>query len=171
MTPTMLYLLCVVIGGATGLRTLTGIAMVCIAAQTGWPHLGSQQLGWQHQGWLHLAGTGLGFLAMPISLYIFVALAVGELIADKLPVPSRIQPGPLMARAAFGGFAASALAVAAGALWVVPALLGAVAAVVGAYAGYWLRRMITRRGMKDLPVALLEDATAVLLALFAVSRF
>jgi uncharacterized membrane protein len=46
-----------------------------------------------------------------------------------------------------------------------------VAAVVGAYAGYWLRRGITSRGVKDLPVALLEDATAILLALFAVSRF
>ena len=42
---------------------------------------------------------------------------------------------------------------------------------MGAYAGYWPRRGITSRGVKDLPIALLEDATAILLALFAVSRF
>ena len=161
MLPTMLYLLCILIGGATGLRTMTGIALVSIAAQSGWPHL----------GWLHLSGTGLGFLANPISMYIFVALAIGELIADKFPVPARTQVGPLLARAAFGGFAASALAVAAGVSWVVPALVGAAGAIVGAFAGYWLRRTITSRGVKDLPVALLEDATAILLALFAVSRF
>ena len=161
MTSTMLYVLCVLIGGVTGLRTMTGIAVVAIGAQTSWPQL----------GWLHLAGTGLGFLARPVSMYIFVALAIGELISDKLPVPARIQPGPLVARAAFGGLSASALAVAAGESWIAPVLFGAIAAVIGAYAGYWLRRTITSRGVMDLPIALLEDATAILLAVFAVSRF
>jgi uncharacterized membrane protein len=55
--------------------------------------------------------------------------------------------------------------------WVFPAAIAGVSAVVAAYAGYWLRRSITSRGVKDLPIALLEDATAILLALFAVSRF
>ncbi len=166
MLPMMLYLLCILIGGATGLRTMTGIALVSVAAQAGRP-----QPGWPHLGWLHLSGTGLGFLANPISMYIFVALAIGEWIADKLPVPARTQAGPLLARAVFAGLAASALAVAAGASWVVPAFVGAVSAVVSAFAGYWLRRTITSRGVKDLPVALLEDATAILVSLFAVSRF
>ena len=105
MTSTILYLLCVVIGGASGFRSLTGIAVVTIVAQRSWPHL----------GWLHLGGTGLNFLGSPVAMYVFVALAVGELIADKLPfIPSRIQAGPLAVRFVLGGLCATALALAAG---------------------------------------------------------
>jgi uncharacterized membrane protein len=162
MTTTILFLLCMLIGGATGLRSMTGIAIVTLAAQPHWPHL----------KWLHLTGTGLNFLAHPVAMFIFVLLALGELVADKLPfIPARIQPGPLAARFAFGALCASALAVGAGASWIVPALIGGIAAIVAAYVGYWLRRSVTARGVKDLPVALVEDATAILLALFAVSRF
>jgi uncharacterized membrane protein len=167
MTSTILYLLCVVIGGASGLRSLTGIAIVAIAAQRGWPHLGSPQL-----GWLHLGGTGLSFLGKPWAMYLFVVLAIGELIADKLPfTPPRIQAGPLVVRFLLGGLCGSALAVSAGMPWFFPAALGGISAIVAAYAAYWLRHSITSRGVKDLPIALLEDATAILLALFAVSRF
>ena len=162
MTATILYLLCVVVGGVSGLRSLTGIAIVTIVAQRGWPHL----------GWLHLGGTGLSFLGTPVAMYVFVVLAIGELLADKTSfVPPRIQAGPLGARFVLGALCAAALALAAGLPWIFPAALGGVAAVVGAYAGYWLRRSITSRGVKDLPIALLEDATAILLGLFAVSRF
>jgi uncharacterized membrane protein len=162
MTATILYLLCVVIGGVTGLRSLTGIAIVTIVAQRSWPHL----------GWLHLSGTGLGFLGTPVAMYLFVALAIGELIGDKMSfIPSRIQAGSLAFRFVLGALCASALALAAGWPWIFPAALGGISAVVGAYAGYWLRRGITSHGVKDVPIALLEDATAILLALFAVSRF
>jgi uncharacterized membrane protein len=163
MTSTILYLLCVLIGGVTGLRSMTGIAMMTIVAQRGWPHL----------GWLHLGGTGLSFLSRPLTMYVFVVLAIGELIADKLPfTPPRIQAGPLAVRFLLGAFCGSVLAIAAGMQWwVIPATVGGVAAIVGAYTGYWLRRGITSRGVKDLPIALLEDAAAILLALFAVSRF
>jgi uncharacterized membrane protein len=162
MTGTILFLLCIVIGGVSGLRSLTGIAVVTIAAQRGWPHL----------GWLHLGGTGLSFLGTPVAMYLFVVLAIGELIADKTAfVPARIQAGPLAARFALGALSGSALALAAGMPWILPAAIAGAAAVVGAYTGYWLRRTITSHGVKDLPIALLEDATAILLALFAVSRF
>lgn len=162
MTSTILFLLCVVIGGVSGLRSFTGIALVTIAAQRGWPHL----------GWLHLGGTGLSFLAKPVSLIVVIVLAVGELIADKLPViPPRIQSGPLAARFVLGGFCGSALAVAAGMSWFLPALVAGISAIVGAYAGYWVRRGITSGGMKDLPIALLEDVIAILLGLFTLSRF
>jgi uncharacterized membrane protein len=162
MTSTILYLLCVVIGGATGLRSLTGTAVVTIVVQRGWPHL----------GWLHLGGTGLNFLTKPAAMYVFVVLAIGELIADKLSfTPPRIQAGPLALRFLLGALCGSALAVAAGIAWFFPAAIGGISAIVGAYAGYWLRRGITSRGVKDLPIALLEDATTILLALFAVSRF
>jgi uncharacterized membrane protein len=64
MTSTILYLLCILIGGVSGLRSLTGIAMITIATQRGWPHL----------SWLHLGGTGLGFLARPVAMYILCCL-------------------------------------------------------------------------------------------------
>ena len=162
MTETILFLICIVIGGASGLRSLTGIAVVTIVAQRGWPHL----------GWLHLGGTGLSFLGTPIAMYLFVVLAIGELIADKTAfVPPRIQAPSLGGRFVLGALCGSALALAAGMPWVFPAVVAGAAAVVGSYAGYWLRRTITSHGVKDLPIALLEDATAILLALFAVSRF
>jgi uncharacterized membrane protein len=162
MTETILFLICIVIGGASGLRSLTGIAVVTIVAQRGWPHL----------GWLHLGGTGLSFLGTPIAMYLFIVLAIGELIADKTAfVPPRIQAPSLGARFVLGALCGSALALAAGMPWVFPAAVAGAAAVVGAYAGYWLRRTITSHGVKDLPIALLEDATPILLALFAVSRF
>jgi uncharacterized membrane protein len=162
MTETILFLICIVIGGASGLRSLTGIAVVTIVAQRGWPHL----------GWLHLGGTGLSFLGAPVAMYLFVVLAIGELIADKTAfVPPRIQAPSLGARFVLGALCGSALALAAGMPWVFPAVVAGAAAVVGSYAGYWLRRTITSHGVKDLPIALLEDATAILLALFAVSRF
>ena len=91
MTETILLLLCVVIGAVSGLRSLTGIGVVTIAAQRAWPHL----------GWLHLGGTGLSFLGTPAAMYVFVMLAIGELIADKSSfIPPRIQAGPLAARSA-----------------------------------------------------------------------
>jgi len=162
MTSAILYLLSILIGGVSGLRSLTGIAIITIVAQRAWPHL----------GWLHLGGTGLSFLAKPAAMYIFVLLALCELIADKLPfTPPRIQPGPLAFRFLLGAFCGSALAVAAGMPWIFPAAIGGVSAVLAAYAGYWLRHSITSGGVKDLPVALLEDAIAILLALFTVSRF
>jgi uncharacterized membrane protein len=101
-----------------------------------------------------------------------VLLAIVELVADKLPVvPARIQAGPLAARFLLGAFCGSALAVTAGMPWIFPAAISGVCAVLGAYIGYWLRRTITSHGAKDVPIALLEDAAAILLALFAVSRF
>lgn len=162
MTSTILFLLCILIGGVSGLRSFTGIALVIIAAQRGWPHL----------GWLHLGGTGLNFLTKPVALVVVLVLAVGELIGDKLPVmPPRIQAPSLSARFLMGAFCAAALAVAAGMSWVVPAVIGGISAIIAAYAGYWLRHGITTRGVKDLPIALLEDATAILLGFFTVSRF
>ncbi len=158
MTATMLFALCFLIGCVTGLRSMMGVALVCWAA---------------HLGWLNLPGTKLSFLASVISLIVFSLLAVGELIADKLPkVPPRVQAGPLVVRVIFGALAASALAAAAGAALVPAMIFGAIGAIVGAYAGYAARKAIVKGlGIRDLPIALAEDAVAILVGLFAVSRF
>jgi len=63
------------IGVIAGLRSLTAPAAVAWAA---------------HRQWLTLAGTPLAFMGSLPALIIFVLLAIGELIADKLPAtPSR----------------------------------------------------------------------------------
>lgn len=98
--------------------------------------------------------------------------AVGEMIGDKLPTtPSRIAPGPLGGRIAFGAFAGAALgseyrsrsAIALG------AILGGIGALAGSFGGYHARNAVTSTyGLPDLPVALAEDALAVGIASQAV---
>jgi uncharacterized membrane protein len=156
VTTTTLWIIAFLMGCVTGLRTMMGITMICWGA---------------HLGWLRLEGTKLGFLANPISLVVFSLLAIGELIGDKLPIPPRIEIGPLLARVLFGGICGAVLAKAAGHPWPMPALFGIAGALAGAYGGYWLRRAITTQfHIKDLLVALTEDAVAILAGLFVVSR-
>lgn len=109
-------------------------------------------------GWLHLDGTWLAFLAYPATPYILSVLALGELINDKLPkTPSRKAPAPFIVRIVMG--ALSAAAVGGTSLM----LIGAVGAVVGTLGGYEFRsRLVKATGGKDLPIALLEDAIAVI---------
>src|SRR5438034_2251553 len=69
------YVLAFLIGVVSGLRGLTGLAAVSWAASL---------------GWLHLENTWLSFLGFAATPYILSALAIGELINDKLPkTPSR----------------------------------------------------------------------------------
>jgi len=137
---------------------MTGPALVCWGA---------------HLGWLTLDGTKLAFLHNPISLIVFSLLAVGELIADKLPfIPSRTEPGPLVVRLVFGAGCGVALAVTGGVGWLAGGVLGGVGGVAGAYGGYFLRRWLTvGKGAPDFPIALVEDVVAIGGGLLIVSRF
>src|SRR5690606_1678928 len=68
-----------------------------------------------HLGGLDLAGTWLAFLAHPWAPWIATALAVGELVYDKLPsTPSRKMPAPFGTRIVVGGLCGAALGMAAG---------------------------------------------------------
>lgn len=93
-------------------------------------------------------------------------LALGELVADKLPfVPARTAPGPLLGRAASGALA--------GHLRGGPqtAAVGAALAVVASYGGQHTRQWLGRRsGRPDRQIALLEDALALVLAGLAARR-
>ena len=69
------YGLAFLIGVVVGLRSLTAPAGVSWGARL---------------GWLHLENTWLSFLGFAATPYILSALAIGELINDKLPkTPSR----------------------------------------------------------------------------------
>jgi hypothetical protein len=78
-----------------GLRSLTAPAVVSWAA---------------HIGWLHLENTWPAFLGYAFTPYILSILAIGELIADKLPkTPSRKAPMPFAARVVIGALCGAAL--------------------------------------------------------------
>ncbi len=136
------------IGCVCGLRSMTAPAVVAWGA---------------HLGWLHLDGSWLAFLANKVSLVVFTLLAIGELIADKLPfIPGRTQIGPLGARIVFGALCGAALCLSGGASLPLGAILGAAGGVAGAFAGFHYRRLLSRGStVPDLLVALLEDVVAV----------
>lgn len=108
----------------------------------------------------------------PAARTIMQAGAVGEMIGDKLPkTPSRLAPGPLGGRVAFGAFAGAAIgseyrsrsAITFG------AVLGGAGALAGSYGGYHARTYVTSTyGIPDAPVALAEDALAAGIATCAV---
>ena len=83
-------------------------------------------------------------------------LAVGEMVADKLPfIPDRVRPGPLAARAVSGAIVGGVIAREDGANVVAGAALGAAAAVAAAFAAYHLRR---QSPLPNVVNGMLEDA-------------
>ena len=111
-------------------------------------------------------GTG-----RPSGWYILSVLAIGELIADKLPrTPTRKAVPGFVARVASGALCGAALG-AAGQSLVGGLLAGVTGAVAGTLGGYEFRsRLVKATGGKDLPIALLEDAIAICGAFLIVSR-
>ena len=138
-----------------GLRSLTAPAVVAWGA---------------HLSWLNLHGSPLAFIGSTPAVAIFSLLAIGELVADKLPmIPKRTAPAPLIARIITGGLCGACLCAAAGQSFVAGALLGGIGGIVGAFLGYGIRRRLDLH-IKDLLVAACEDLVAIGLALFLVSR-
>jgi uncharacterized membrane protein len=147
------------LGFATGLRSLMPLALLAGRAEDegvdiadgGWV-LDALQSKWVVAG-LRLA-------------------ALGEVVADKLPfAPSRVDPLPLAARVVLGGTTAGLTSLSEGRASDVGATFGAIGAVIGSFIGYEVRSRLTRRlGLPDLVVALGEDALALSLARWALSR-
>ncbi len=149
------YPLAFLIGAIAGLRALTAPAAVSWAA---------------YLGWLNLENTWLSFLGYTATPYILSALALGELINDKLPTtPSRKVRSAFLARIVSGALCGDALGVAFDAP-VGGLLAGALGAVAGTLGGYEFRARLAKAAGKDLPIALLEDAIAVAGAFLIVSR-
>jgi uncharacterized membrane protein len=153
----MHYLLALSIGFVAGLRSMTAPAAVSWAAC---------------YGWLDLQGTPLQFMGSGVAVAILTVGALLEYVGDKLPrTPNRTSAGPLLGRIVLGGLSGAALSVAFGNSLLAGAVLGGLGAVLGAYAGYRARRsLVSRLGVKDIIVALSEDALAIVLALLVVTR-
>lgn len=151
------YVFAFLIGVIAGLRALTAPAVVSWAARF---------------GWLHVENTWMAFLGFAATPYIISALAIGELISDKLPnTPSRKAPPGFIARIVTGGLSGAAIGATSGS-WMFGLVLGVIGAIAGTLGGYELRvRLVKATGGKDLPIALLEDAIAIGGAFLIVSRF
>jgi uncharacterized membrane protein len=150
----MLYLLALLIGVVAGLRAMTAPAAVAWGA---------------YLGWLPLSGTWAGFMGHWIAVAIFSLLALAELVTDQLPsTPSRKVPQQFGARLVSGAFAGAIIGTVGGAL-VAGLVAGVVGAAIGTYGGAEVRARLAGAFGRDLPAALIEDAVAILLALWVVS--
>jgi uncharacterized membrane protein len=148
VTHALVLLLALLIGVVAGLRSLTAPAVVAWAA---------------FMGWIDLHGTWASWMANIITVIVFTVLAVGELVNDKLPkTPARTAPPSFIGRIILGAFAGAVIGTAWGYRW---GGLGAgvIGAVLGTLGGYHARkRLVAARSGQDLPIALLEDAVAIL---------
>ena len=154
---TDIFFLAIGIGIIAGLRSFTAPAVVAWAA---------------HFRWLSLHGSPLGFIGSPAAVAILSLLAIGELVADKLPMtPNRTAPAPLVARIITGALCGACVWAAAGKSLIAGALVGGTASVIGAFAGYKVRRrLVNKRHIHDFVVAVCEDLFAIGLGFFLVSR-
>ncbi|MCV7285895.1 MULTISPECIES: DUF4126 family protein [Mycolicibacterium] len=148
MTHFLVLLLALLIGVVAGLRAFSAPAAVAWAAAL---------------SWINLDGTWVEWLAHPVTVTILTILAVGELVTDQLPsTPSRKTPIQFGARLITGGFAGAVIGTAWG--YTIGGLgAGIVGAVLGTLGGYEARkRLVAANDGRDLPIALVEDAVAVL---------
>jgi uncharacterized membrane protein len=145
------------IGIIAGLRSLTAPAVVSWAA---------------HLGWLNVQDTWAAFLGQTATVYALTALALAELVADKLPqTPSRRTAGPFVVRIVLGAVSGAALSVAGRQSSVIGAVLGGLGAVVGTLGGYQARkRSVAALKVPDFVIALIEDAIAIGGGFLLVSR-
>ncbi len=145
------------LGVATGMRSMTPIAVICWFAWRGQLNV--------HNTWAFWTGN-------IISVVIFTVFAVGEFIGDTLPfTPNRTSIFPAAGRVFFGALCGAIIATAyleplAGGI-----IFGALGAVVGTWGGYYVRRACSQKLRHDLPVALLESALAVAIAVIAMHAY
>jgi uncharacterized membrane protein len=153
----VLYLSAFLIGISAGLRSFTAPAVVSWAARL---------------GWMKLSGTPLAFLGATATPWILTAAALFELVADKSRwIPSRKSPPSFAGRIVSGVLCGLALGASGGAFpgGIGTAVAGASGVVVGTLGGYEFRARLTRAaGGRGFPIAVLEDAIAIGLAVWAV---
>jgi len=150
----MNYACAAVMGAVSGLRTMTGPAVIATAARA------------RH---LKVDGTVLSWFASPKAASLISALAVGEMIADKLPfMPDRTKPASLAGRAVTGAFCGYTVFSPRGRRdAAIGAVVGASAALAASWAGLEYRR---RAPMPALVSALIEDVLAAAAGAFVIRK-
>ena len=148
MTHALVLLMALLIGVVAGLRSLTAPAVVAWAGCFGWIDL--------HHTWAF-------WMANVITVAVVTVLAVAELVTDKrAKTPPRTAAPSFAARITMGAF--SGAVIGAAWHWTFSSLgAGVIGAVLGTLGGFHARRrLVAARGGQDLPIALLEDAIAIL---------
>ena len=142
------------LGVVTGMRTMTPIAVLCWFA---------------YLGHLPVEGTWAFWTAKLVTVVVFTVFAIGEYVGDKLPkTPNRTSPGPLVARLIFGGLVGAIAATGMDGSVLEGILFGVLGALVGAFLGYQVRKHLVQiSGRPDWNVAVLEDASALLISIYA----
>lgn len=151
-----LLALSVLIGLVAGVRAFTAPLLVSWAARA---------------GWLVLEGTPFAFFGHRWTCWALTLLALGELVRDKwTKASSRQSPPQLLIRILSGALSGGALSLLHGQL-VRGMVAGSLGALAGTMAGAELRRRLVEAvGGTEMPVALLEDALALLGALAIVKE-
>jgi uncharacterized membrane protein len=152
----MAFCLALAIGIMAGLRSMITPAIVCWAVRL---------------KWLDLHTTVLAVLGSAAPTAAFSMLAIGELVADKLPsAPNRTAVGPLLVRLLTGSFCGVTVCLGACQSIIAGGLLGGLGALAGAFGGYQIRHRVVNRLNHSLLVALVEDAIAIGGSLYLLSR-
>ena len=149
----MLLLCAFLVGVVAGLRSMLAPAVVSWFARL---------------NVLNVEGTWFALMNYRITIGIFTALAICELIVDKLPrTPSRKQPVSFTVRILCGALVGATVG-ATGNKVVVGAILGAVGAVAGTLGGSAARTRLAAAFHRDFPAAILEDIVALGIAIFSI---
>lgn len=150
----MVFFLAFLIGVVAGLRSMMAPAAVCWGARYHKLHL--------DQGWLSWLGNIW-------SARIFSALALGELVADKLPMtPSRKAPPGFIARIVSGALCGGAIGTSLSQP-IEGMLAGILGSIAGTLGGAEVRSRVVRViGGTDWPIALAEDLFAIAIAFLVV---
>lgn len=145
MTDAQVYAGAAVMGAAAGMRSMASPVIV-------------GQL--QKAGLAPSGHSAIDFLSQPKTAKTMAVLAVGEMIADKLPfMPKRTQAPALVTRAVSGGLGGAAVCSSKKRSVLAGALIGAAAAVGATYGAYQLRKWAGERfNLPDALIAIAEDA-------------
>lgn len=138
------------LGATAGMRSMTAPALLSANAVL--------------SGKNPLLDTRLGMMCTAPAAGVLVALAAGEMVADKLPfIPDRTSLPALLGRAGSGAVVGAAAFCAAKEkpVWL-GALIGAAAAVGAAYGMFHLRKFATKKlHVPDVVAGAAEDVLAV----------
>jgi uncharacterized membrane protein len=154
--PEIPYTAAATLGAVSGMRSMMAPAVISWAARRSGLDLESTPFS-------AFKGPGIGRTA--------AALALGEIVADKMPfTPNRTDSTALLARAVSGAAAGAAIFKSRRHNMFIGAAIGAAAAVGTAYATYYLRKKAARHfEVSDRVVALAEDGIALSAGLIAIA--